>query len=327
MKVLVTGAAGFIGSHLVEALLKQSHQVAGIDNFDPFYSRRIKEDNLKAARGYNGFQFHEFDLCHGESILQHLQAQQYKVVVHLAASAGVRPSLAHPMSYVRNNVEATVALMEAMVKTGHRRLVFASSSSVYGTHPDVPFVEEHDFNHALSVYAASKQSAEAFTRLYHNLYKFSVINLRFFTVYGPRQRPDLAIHKFFRAALFNEEIILFGDGPMARDYTYIEDNLQGILSAIGRVENHATPLYEIYNLGNHTPVTLHHLVEAIQEVSGRKCQILYRDIPLGDVPITYANIDRAKGQLGYSPKTPLREGLRKMYPWICSLYQTHGKNL
>ena len=320
MKILVTGAAGFIGSHLVEALLEQSHQITGIDNFDPFYSREIKQANLKGALDHPNFQLLELDICQSEKLMQHFKTEQYDMVVHLASKAGVRPSLERPMDYVRASVEATVSLMNAMMKTDHGKLIFASSSSIYGKNPKIPFSETHGPEYVLSAYAASKQSGEIFTRLYHNLYQFSVINLRFFTVYGPRQRPDLAIHLFLKANLLGETITLFGDGSMARDYTYIRDTLQGIQGAMGKMEGVETPLYETYNLGNHTPVTLKELIAAIEEVCDRKCRIEYRDIPPGDVPITYADITKAQKDLKYSPQTPLREGLEEMYSWIKSLY-------
>ena len=242
------------------------------------------------------------------------------MAIHLAARAGVRPSLKRPVDYIRSNVEATVALMNAMHQSGQKRLIFASSSSIYGKHPQIPFLETHHLEYVMSIYAASKQSGELFTRLYHNLYQFSVINLRFFTVYGPRQRPDLAIHKFLKANLLQQEITLFGDGQMARDYTYIQDILQGVIGAIKRMEKAQTPLYETYNLGGDHPVTLVELIAIIEEICGQKCRVKHREIPLGDVPITYADITQSQKNLGYLPKTPIREGVQKMYAWIQSRY-------
>ncbi|MCY4523999.1 MAG: GDP-mannose 4,6-dehydratase [Halobacteriovoraceae bacterium] len=326
MKILITGAAGFIGSHLVDSLLEESHEITGIDNFDPFYDRKIKEDNLKMALKHNSFQFKELDICNYESLLEHLNNHRYDLIIHLAARAGVRPSLKKPLDYVRTNVEGSISLLNAMMETNHRKLIFSSSSSIYGKSPEFPFQESHiSQQYIFSVYAVSKQSAEAFMRLYYNLYKFSVINLRFFTVYGPRQRPDLAIHSFFKANLLKKEISLFGDGLMARDYTYIEDILQGIKGAINRIKDSKTPLCETYNLGNHNPVNLKQLITTIEDISGKKNQITYRDIPLGDVPITFADISKACEYLDYKPKTSIKEGLEKMYPWIQSLYCDKNK--
>ena len=326
MKILVTGAAGFIGSHLADSLLAESHEITGIDNFDPFYNRKIKENNLKMAYDHDSFQLMELDICNYEKLLEHLNNHRYDLTIHLAACAGVRPSLKKPLDYVRTNVEGTVSLMNAMMETNHRKLIFSSSSSVYGKNPEVPFQESYALQqHIFSIYAASKQSAETFMYLYHNLYQFSVINLRFFTVYGPRQRPDLAIHRFLKANLLKEEISLFGDGLMARDYTYIEDILQGIKGAINRMKDSKTPLYETYNLGNHTPVTLNQLITTIENICGKNSQIIYRDVPLGDVPMTFADISKACEYLDYKPKTSIKEGLEKMYPWIQSLYCDKSK--
>ena len=320
MRILVTGAAGFIGSHLVDFLLGQSHEVTGIDNFDPFYPRKIKENNLQKALGHNRFQFIEMDILHSKELIKHLKAAPSHLVLHLAAQAGLRASLDNPTKYIKGNVEVTVALLDAMAKTGHRNLIFASSSSIYGTTHSIPFVETDGLECASSVYASSKQAGEIFTRLYHNIYRISVINLRFFTVYGPRQRPDLVVHRFLKANLLEENIVLFGDGSMARDYTYIEDVLQGIDGAVKRIVNSEAALYETYNLGNQTPVALHELVAVIERICNKKCRVKHGAVPLGDIPITCADISRAQKYLGYSPDTSIEEGLQEMYPWIKSLY-------
>ena len=315
MKILVTGAAGFIGSNLVELLLNQGHEITGIDNFDPYYSPEIKKKNLQTALNHANFQFVELDLMDSAKLEQLLNSF-YHIIIHLASRAGVRPSLERPVDYIKVNLSATVALLESMKKTGHKKFIFASSSSVYGPKAKTPFKEDDHFQQASSVYACSKQAGEIFTRLYNTLYQFSVINLRFFTVYGPRQRPDLVIHKLFKAILSEEEMVLFGDGSMARDYTYVEDTLQGIEGAINRLSCCETSLYETYNLGNHSSITLNELKAIIEKICKKKCRFRYGDIPLGDVPVTYADISKAKEFLGYSPKTSIVDGCEKMYRWI-----------
>ena len=320
LKILVTGAAGFIGSHLVELLLDQGHEVTGIDNFDPYYPQEIKKKNLQMSLDHANFQFVELDLINTPELERYLKST-YHIVIHLAARAGVRPSLKKPLDYIQTNLSATISLLEGMKKSGHKKIIFASSSSVYGPKAKTPFKEKDDsFEQASSVYACSKQAGEIFTRLYNTLYQFSVINLRFFTVYGPRQRPDLVIHKIFKSILSEEEIVLFGDGSMARDYTYVEDILQGIEGAINRLSCCEMPLYETYNLGNNSPITLNELKEIIEKICKKKCRVRYGDIPLGDVPVTYADISKAKASLGYSPKTSISAGCEKMYHWIKTLY-------
>ena len=323
MKILVTGAAGFIGSHLVEALVEDGQKVVGIDNFDPFYRRDIKEKNLETALLSDSFRLKELDICQNAELLKHLEENKYDVVVHLAAKAGVRHSMKAPLDYVKVNVGGTVSLMDAMAQTGHKKLIFASSSSVYGRDPRTPFREDQKCDYGMSVYAATKQSGESFTRLYHNIYGFSVINLRFFTVYGPRQRPDLAIHKFLKAALLGEKITVFGDGSMARDYTYIDDIICGAIGSIRRIETLQKSVYETYNLGHNTPVTVGELVAIIEDVCDKKCHtVMNQVIPLGDVPITYADISKASEYLGHSPSLSIREGIKEMYSWICSTYSS-----
>lgn len=320
MNIFVTGAAGFIGSHLCEKLLSEGHHVTAIDNFDPHYDRKIKENNLQQCRDHKRFNFLEEDLCNHGYLKQHFTDFKYDVVVHLAGNAGVRPSLKNPIKYVKTNVEATVSLLESMRDGGCKNLVFASSSSVYGTNKHIPFIEDEDFSNAISVYATTKQSCEIFNKMYHNVYGFNVINLRLFTVYGPRQRPDLAIHKFLKANLYGEEISLFGDGSMARDYTYVGDTIQGIAGAIQRIKNESG-IYETYNLGNSNPISLNELIEAIEQVTGNKCIVQNEKVPLGDVPITYADITKAKKMLGYNPSTQLRDGLKQFYDWIQKTYR------
>jgi UDP-glucuronate 4-epimerase len=319
MKVLVTGAAGFIGSHLCERLINEGFEVTGIDNFDSYYDRKIKDKNLENLRDHKRFNLLEEDLCNHGFLKEHFSDFKYDVVIHLAANAGVRPSLKNPIKYVRSNVEATVSLLDSMRDGGCTKLVFASSSSIYGTNKEVPFVEDAQLANAISIYATTKHSCELFNQMYHNLYNFDIINLRLFTVYGPRQRPDLAIHKFLKANLLDDEITLFGDGSMARDYTYVTDTVQGIFGAIKRI-NSENGIFENFNLGNSSPVTLKDLIIAIENVTGKKFNKKYIDVPPGDVPITYADISKAKEFLNYNPRTSLSEGLENFNNWIRTTY-------
>lgn len=321
MKVFVTGAAGFIASHLISKLLDEGEEVVGIDNFDPFYDRSIKEFNIKHLNKSSKFSFYEGDLSDKNLLQKIFTDENIGPVVHLAAKAGVRPSLKNPTDYVKVNIESLVNLLDVMKEFDKKKFIFASSSSIYGKNSKIPFSEADITEKIISVYAASKISGESFTRMYHNLYDFSVINLRFFTVYGPSQRPDLAIHKFLKAAYLDEEITLFGDGSMARDYTYVEDTVAGIIGAIKRISNLDENLYETFNLGNSTPISLKELIESIEEVTGKKIRKKCVEVPDGDVPITYADISRSKEFLGYSPETTLKDGLKKMYEWIELTYK------
>ena len=312
-KIIVTGCAGFIGSHLTEKLLEKGHQVIGIDNFDPFYDRETKENNLKALLNKPGFYFFEFDLA---------EISQYPnfpfipdVIVHLAGKAGVRPSIADPAGYIRANIAATQNILDFMKEHEVSKMVFASSSSVYGNHPDTPYSESMNVDHPISPYAFTKKGCELLNYNYHHLYNFDIINLRFFTVYGPRQRPDLAIHKFAKLLLENKSIPMFGDGSTARDYTFVTDTLDGIINSIEYVLNH-NKVYEIINLGNDHPVSLKDMIQTISETLGITPRIDQLPMQPGDVLITHADISRAKKLLNYQPKVPFNEGIKKFVAWI-----------
>jgi UDP-glucuronate 4-epimerase len=309
MRVLVTGAAGFIGSSVSEALLERGDQVVGLDNFDPYYDRALKERNLEALRLQAGFTFTEGDLLDAQ--LHEPLLDSVDAVVHLAALAGVRPSIAAPARYMRVNVEGTTLLLESCRRRGVERLVVASSSSVYGARSQVPFGEEDSCDRPASPYAASKKATEVVCAAYHELHGLTVRCLRYFTVYGPRQRPEMAIHRFVRLALTGRALPVFGDGGSGRDYTFIEDIVKGTLAALDRAERE----FRIYNLGNSRPVLLRDLCAAIGRAVGRELRLDRQPEQPGDVPITCADLRRAEAELGYRPAVPLDEGLARFVRW------------
>jgi UDP-glucuronate 4-epimerase len=306
MRIFVTGAAGFIGSNLVDNLLNNGNTVLGIDNFDPFYNRNIKENNLSYARKNPNFLFEEGDIRDGKFIDKCMTAFKPDLVVHLAAKAGVRPSLVNPHEYYDVNVTGTLTLLEMMRKHNLKRLVFASSSSVYGNNKKVPFSETDNVDFPISPYAASKKAGELICHTYHHLYNFDIFCLRFFTVYGPRQRPDLAVHKFTEAMLSNEPITLYGDGSSRRDYTYVDDIIHGLNSAISNLRG-----FEIFNLGESRTISLKNLVSEIEKHTGKKAIIKYMPIQEGDVFQTYADIQKAKTILNYNPQVNIEVGIEK----------------
>ncbi|UYZ64089.1 GDP-mannose 4,6-dehydratase [Hymenobacter weizhouensis] len=315
--ILVTGCAGFIGSHVAEHLLQQGYRVVGLDNFDPFYSRSVKQHNLSFCLQHPHFSFHEADLRHGvDALVDALPADPLVAVIHLAAKAGVGPSVQAPVAYLENNVLGTTHLLEWMRHRDIKKLFFASSSSVYGNSPTRPFREDMDVLTAcISPYAASKLAGEQLTHTYHHLYGLDVLNARFFTVYGPRQRPDLAIHRFVRQLRAGQPISVFGDGTTARDYTYVLDTVDGIVRGVDYLLRH-THVHETINLGNHRPVPLLELVQTIGQVLGIEPQVEYHPMQAGDVEVTYADIHKAQQLLGYAPQTSLREGLGAFIQWL-----------
>ncbi|SMB95280.1 NAD-dependent epimerase/dehydratase [Hymenobacter roseosalivarius DSM 11622] len=315
--VLVTGCAGFIGSHLCERLLADGHQVVGLDNFDPFYARSLKEANLGGFFQHPNFRFHALDLRDGTAALtQTLGDTAIDVVVHLAAKAGVGPSVREPAAYLDNNVLGTTHLLEWIRLQGIGKLFFASSSSVYGNTPQRPFREDQALLQAcISPYAASKLAGEQLTYTYHHLYGLSVLNARFFTVYGPRQRPDLAIHKFVRLLRAGQPIPVFGDGTTARDYTFVLDTVEGIARGVRYLLTQPSG-YETINLGNSHPVPLLELIAAVGEAVGITPQLIFQPMQAGDVDVTYADSRKAHALLGYAPQTPLADGLRQFVTWL-----------
>jgi UDP-glucuronate 4-epimerase len=312
MKVLVTGGAGFIGSHVCERLLAEGHAVWAFDDLNPFYEPRIKQANLRALQALaRPFEFVQGDLGDRPALDELFGGVRFDQVIHLAARAGVRPSLLDPALYQRVNVEGTVNVLEAARRTGVKKLTLASSSSVYGVNSKVPFAEGDPIFCAISPYAASKLAGEALGHVYHHLYGMDVAMLRLFTVYGPRQRPDLAIHKFARLISAGKPIPVFGDGSTARDYTYVTDTVDGVLACTRQEFG-----YEIFNLGESQTVTLSRLIELLEQHLGVRA-ILDRQPPQpGDVPITFADISKARARLGYRPRVKIEEGIPKFVDWF-----------
>ena len=311
MKILVTGGAGFIGSHVAHALLARGDSVVVIDDFNDFYDPALKRVNAAslAEAGGDRFELVEGDIRDAQRMSSLFETGGFEVVVHLAAMAGVRPSIADPLKYADVNIRGTQILLEQL-KGEATRLVFASSSSVYGANENVPFSESHDIHQPVSPYAATKRAGELLCFTHHHLYHTPITCLRFFTVYGPRQRPEMAIHKFVRHCIEGRPIPFFGDGSTRRDYTYIDDIVQGVLCAVDRTSG-----YEIYNLGESETISLRELVDAIGEVVGVEPILDEQPLQPGDVLVTYANIDKARADLGYAPRTSLREGLERFLEW------------
>jgi len=316
MRVLVTGAAGFIGSHVCERLVGEGLRVAGLDNFDAFYGREVKEANLAGLRGKEGFRLVEGDIRDRACVEGILREEASAGVIHLAAKAGVRGSVADPLGYEEVNVRGTLVLLEAMRQTGVKRLLFASSSSVYGSRRKLPFSERDSVDNPVSPYAATKKAGELLCHTYHYLYGMDVTCLRLFTVYGPRQRPDLAIHKFVRLMEAGQALPVYGDGSMARDFTYIDDIVDGMMSAWRECRG-----YQLYNLGESRPYRLTNLIAELERVLGRRAEIERLPAPPGEVRQTFADIRRAVTKLGYSPRVRLPEGLERFVVWY---RQTEG---
>ncbi|MCD6497494.1 MAG: GDP-mannose 4,6-dehydratase [Deltaproteobacteria bacterium] len=311
MRVMVTGGAGFIGSHLCEALLEREHEICGLDNFDPYYDRGIKERNLAGCREHRNFEFQELDILDWESLKKLARRFRPEVVVHLAALAGVQPSLDRPKKYEEVNVRGTMNIMEMCLEAGCSRVLSASSSSVYGDASRVPFDEADPCDRPVSPYAASKRSAELMAHTYHHIHGLDVANLRFFTVYGPRQRPEMAIAKFTRLIASERPVTLYGDGSSSRDYTFVSDIVSGVVSLVER----RLGGYRIYNLGDSSPVRLSDLVTVIEHEVGRKARIQYGEARPGDVRRTWAAVDRAKQDLDYHPKVSIEQGVGRYVAW------------
>lgn len=311
---LITGGAGFIGSSLADSLLKENNKVIVIDNFCNFYSPEIKEKNIENALKNSNYKLYRKDIRDKEALKEIFDKENIDCVIHLAAMAGVRPSIENPLLYQEVNCLGTQNILEEMKSHNVFNLVMASSSSVYGNTKEVPFNEKIPVDYAISPYAATKKANEVMTHVYHKLFDMNVIMLRFFTVYGPKQRPDLAINKFTRLMLNDEEIPMFGDGTTSRDYTYIDDIIFGIKSSINYVEKN-NDVYEIINLGNSSPISLKEMINTIGEVVGIVPKIKVLPMQPGDVDRTYADITKAKKLLNYEPQTSFKEGIEKFVDW------------
>ena len=311
---LITGGAGFIGSHLADNLLKEGNKIIVIDNFCDFYNPKIRERNVKDNLNNPNYLLYRIDIRDMMAIESVFESNNIDCVIHLAAMAGVRPSIENPTLYQEVNCLGTQNILECMKKYHINKLVMASSSSVYGNCKEVPFKESFVVDYAISPYAATKKANEVMTHVYHALDNMNVIMLRFFTVFGPRQRPDLAINKFTRLMLIDEQIPMFGDGSTSRDYTYVGDIVDGIKSSIKYVLENDN-VYEIINLGNSNPVSLKDMINTIGEVLNKEPKILELPMQPGDVEKTYADITKAKKLLGYDPKTSFKEGIQKFVEW------------
>jgi UDP-glucuronate 4-epimerase len=310
MRALITGVAGFIGSHLSERLLADGWAVVGIDNFDDFYDPQIKRRNISECRKNKNFQLVEADIRDGDA-MDKAAGEDVQIIVHLAAMAGVRPSIAQPLLYADVNINGTMVLLEAAKKHKINKFFFGSSSSVYGNNTKVPFSEDDSVDFPISPYAATKKAGELICHTYHHLCGMSITCLRFFTVYGPRQRPDLAIHKFAKLIEQDKPIPVYGDGSMMRDFTYIDDIVSGIVAAMGRCDG-----FNIYNLGESEPITVNDLIAEIEKALGKKAAREYQLPQPGDVERTYADITKAARDLGYNPSTSIRAGLEKFTVWL-----------
>jgi UDP-glucuronate 4-epimerase len=309
--VVVTGAAGFIGSHVSEALLRRGLRVVGMDNFCDFYPRSWKEQNVRSIGGGSAFELEEMDITDAPAVKKLIDRVRPTAIIHLAAMAGVRPSIERPAYYAKVNVEGTANLLQSAAEAKVTRFIFASSSSVYGNQAKAPFSEDDPIDEPISPYAATKRAGELLCHTYWHLYKLPVFCLRFFTVYGPRQRPDLAIHKFTRLMSADKPVPLFGDGSTSRDYTFIDDIVSGVMAALDRCDR-----FRIYNLGGSDPVTLKELVEELERALGKKAFVDRRPAQAGDVERTYADLTRSAAELGYRPGTGLREGIARFVAWF-----------
>ncbi len=310
MNILITGGAGFIGSHLSEKIISLGHRVICVDNFNDYYAPAIKENNIADIINNDNYLLYRADILDRQTIGEIFSTSSIDLVIHLAARAGVRPSLANAALYEKVNVGGTINLLESCRDHGVRRFIFASSSSVYGGNKKVPFSETDNVDSPVSPYAATKKSGELICYTYHHLYDISIFAFRFFTVYGPRQRPEMAIHKFCRKILAGDPIEVYGDGTSSRDYTYIDDIISGIINSLGCING-----YEVINLGNSKQIGLLKLIGFIEDVTGKKAVMDHKDPQPGDVFATYANIEKAKRLIGYCPETSIKNGIGYFMEW------------
>jgi UDP-glucuronate 4-epimerase len=332
--VLVTGAAGFIGFHLAKRLTDEGYKVTGIDNLSPYYDVNLKRDRLEILNGSQNFTFIQLDLADRKPLEDLFRKAPFDVVVNLAAQAGVRYSLQNPYAYVDSNLVGFVHVLECCRHANVKHLVFASSSSVYGANTKMPFSVHHNVDHPVSLYAATKKANELMAHTYSHLYDLACTGLRFFTVYGPWGRPDMALFLFTRAILEGKPIQVFNHGKMQRDFTYIDDIIEGVVRIMGKVPE-ADPnwrgenpdpgssytRYKIYNIGNNNPVQLNHFIEVIEDALGETAEKEYTDLQPGDVPATYADVDDLIKDVEFKPSTPLKEGIQRFVDWYRAYYK------
>jgi UDP-glucuronate 4-epimerase len=333
MRVLVTGAAGFIGYHTAKALLERGEEVIGLDNLNTYYDVSLKEARLAQLQGRQGFTFHKLDLADPAGMERLFAEGRPQRVIHLGAQAGVRYGLENPHSYVNSNVVGTLHVLEGCRHNGVEHLIFASSSSVYGANTTMPFSVHRNVDHPLSIYAASKKANELMAHSYAHLFRLPVTGLRFFTVYGPWGRPDMALFKFTRNILAGEPIDVFNDGHHARDFTYIDDVVEGVLRTANRIPapnpnwsgahpdpaTSSTP-YRIYNIGNHQPVELMHFIGVLEKALGREAKKNFLPMQPGDVPATFADVDDLVADVGFAPATPIEDGVARFVKWYRDYY-------
>ena len=333
MKILVTGVAGFIGYHTVAALLDRGDEVVGIDNLNTYYDVRLKEARLAQLQGRNGFSFKKLDLVDRAGIDELFAGERPARVIHLAAQAGVRYSIENPHAYISSNIDGTMNILEGCRHHGVEHLTFASSSSVYGANTAMPFSVRHNVDHPLSLYAATKKANELMAHTYAHLYALPVTGLRFFTVYGPWGRPDMALFLFTRKILAGEPIDVFNNGNHARDFTYIDDIVEGVVRTSDRIaapdpawdSNRPSPAsslapYRLYNIGNNRPVELMVLIECLEKALGRQAKKNFLGLQPGDVPKTYADVDDLVADVGFKPQTSIEEGVGRFVAWYRSHY-------
>jgi UDP-glucuronate 4-epimerase len=313
VNILVTGAAGFIGSQVCEYLIHNGNNIIGLDNFDNFYPAKFKHLNLETLNNNSNFKFYEADILDSNALNEIFASHKVDVIIHLAAKAGVRPSIESIKEYYDVNVNGTLSLLESMRMHKVKKMLFASSSSIYGNNPKVPFSETDRVDNPISPYASTKKSGELLCHVYCHLYKFDITCLRFFTVFGPRQRPDLAIHKFTRLIDLGAPIPFYGDGSTSRDYTYIDDIITGINCALSNLNG-----YRIYNLGESNVINLKQMVTTIEDTLGKKAVLNQLPMQQGDVSRTYADISKAQSEIGYAPKYDFNTGIKKFVEWYNS---------
>ena len=332
-KVFVTGTAGFIGFHLARRLLKDGYQVVGVDNLNPYYEVALKEARLEALKDESNFIFIKMDLTDREQLGRLFARQQFDVVVNMAAQAGVRYSIENPYAYVDSNLVGFVNLLECCRHNQVKHFVFASSSSVYGANTTMPFSVHHNVDHPVSLYAATKKANELMAHTYSHLYRLPSTGLRFFTVYGPWGRPDMALFLFTRAILEDQPLKVFNHGKMQRDFTYIDDIIEGVVRVLGRLPQ-ANPHwsgaapdpgtssapYKIYNIGNNNPVELIKFIEVIEAALGKRAQKEFMDLQPGDVVATYADVDDLMQDVGFKPTTPIEVGVERFVEWFKDFY-------